>query len=669
MKNKPMKQNPVSELIKTFKGHLIGTLAMIGISILLGTFLSGIIYQYLSYTFGKLRRFILLDSFKYGISKTPLVTLIFVVAIFYCYYKALRVVTDNKIDYENGIIRSENETFGGAHFQTTEEIKENFHVSKKIADTTEEIFGLDEKGNVCSLTYPAGMNHNRVFFGAPGSGKTAAIIKTDIYQCIRRGESIITTDSKGSVYEETVSVAKENKYTIKVLNLKSNEFKNSNGFNVMASLNPDDMNFASDCAIISNIIIKNTQGDKAMDYWATTETVALQMTIMLLASRPEYIESNQNNLYGVFEFLSTKSLQEIKHIFTSLPLTSPTRMAYNNFAKASEQNQGQTLNGLTTRLGILNNPMLKEVLSHNEIDLIAPMKKPCIYYVIIPDNDDTYKFLASLFFTTIFKVQCDYSDSLTKEEKKNQLTVFYELDEYKNIGGIMNLDTKMSTVRSRKINITIILQLKNQLVTVHDEDKAAEILNDCTVKGLLSTNDMETAKYFSDLIGNYTVKTVGEKYSEARTDVFKLHNDVNKNIGEQKRLLVLPEELMNDKMDRDDIIYVISSMAPARLKKCFAEKAGVLIHPMEKRGAELGYKKSCNYRPKWRKDKEESEAVVQPVTKVITAEETKEREEKEAEAAYEESKTIKPIKVVPEPKPVEEMSAADKLNKLLNGEL
>lgn len=682
-------QNPISEIKRTFRGTLIPSLIMLVVAFLIGTFLSGLVYQYIGYTFGKMRRFNLINSFAYGLSKTMLVSIMFTLGIYYCYYKVLRIRGKNRVDYETGIVRSENETFGGAHWQTDDELKENFTVSKKIADTKEEIFGKDPKGNVYSLTYPPGMNHNRVFFGAPGSGKTSAIIKTDIYQCILRGESIITTDSKGAVYEETVSVAKEHGYTVRVFNLKPKEFRNSNAFNVMESIDPDSPDFASDCAVISNIIIKNIIGveaDKGLDYWGTTETVALQMVIMLLSSRPEYIKSGQNNLYSVFEFLSTKTPMEMKQIFTALPMDSPTRMAYNNFAKASEQNQGQTLNGLTTHLGVLNNPMLKEVLSRNEIDLIAPMRKPCIYYVIIPDNDDTYKFLASLFFSTIFKVQCDYSDSLTKEEKKKQLTVFYELDEYKNIGGIINLDTKMSTVRSRKINITVILQLLNQLTIVHGEDRAAEILNDCTVKGLLSTNDMDTAKYFSDLIGTFTAKSESEKYQEARTDVMKMHNDVMHSVQEQERKLVLPEELMNDKMDRDDVIYVISNMAPVRLKKCFAEKGGELIHPMEIRGAELGYKKSNRYKPKWRNDKEQKEvpktALKPEVVEKIEVKDEPRIEESKKEITLTPESEVEPVAPKPkltltevtEPKPATEepkkkQSSADKLNMLLNGEI
>lgn len=597
--------SPWLDLKKTFRGRGKLTAIFLAINLLLSGLIVGNAYEYFQYFMGRRRKIAVLNGIIIGIKECTLATFILMLVLFAFYYRFLRMLNSNKKDYENGVERSENATFGKAHFQDEDERKKNFKRYNSIADTSDEILGIDANGKYCCLKYPAGMNHNRLFCGAPGSGKTSAIIKTDIYQCIRRRQSIITTDSKGSLYAETSAVARANNYIVKVLNLKSDEIINSNAFNVMAPLNPNNTSFTAECQSIAEIIVNMTQAEDPMDYWAKQERQLLALAIMELASNENYIRQGQNNLYGVYQFLSSKTPDEMKEIFTRHPQGTPIRNFYNNFARAEARNQGQILNGLTGRLWMLNNPVFEQVLGHNEIDLILPMKKPCIYYVIIPDNDTTYNFIAALFFSMIFQKQSNYSDTLTRAEKKEQLEVYYELDEYKNWGGIHGLDTKASVVRSRKMHITIILQLLNQLYIVHGEDKGKEILNDCTVKGLLSTADPDTAKYFSELLGTFTAKTQGERYEEAKTDILHMHGTVNKNIGEQGVPLRLPESLMNDEMDRDEVIYVINSMAPASLKKCFAEMNGEPLHFMEAQGMEMGERPSRNYRPHWRKVLEE----------------------------------------------------------------
>ena len=691
------RQNPVKEIKKTFEGHLVGTVVVLILSVIIGFFVSGAVYQYLAFTFGKLRHIYITESIAYGISRVPLVSLLLSGTLFFAYFKMLRLTNKYKVDYENGIERSTNTTFGDAHFMDEKELEENFIISPTIEDTKEEIFGYDQKGNVLSFIYPPGINHNRCFCGAPGSGKSSGIIKTDLYQCLRRGESIIVTDSKGDIYNETAAVFKYAGYLVKVINTK--DFKNSNGFNVMASLDYTNPNFSNEAATIATIIVKNTQDkNDPMNYWADSEIVVLQMIIMLLASQPQYINAGMNNLYDVYLFCQ-KSIQEWDAIFANLPTSHPARILYTNFAKASDQNKGQMVNGLTNRLKIFANTLIKEVLSNNEVDFVEPMRRKCIYYVIIPDNDETFKFIASLFFTFSFKCQSDWHDKLPSDQKKKHLTVFYELDEYKNIGGVLDLEKKMSTLRSRKIIITIILQSIGQLTAIHGEDAAKEILNDSTIKGLLSTGDIETAEYFEKLLGTFTAVTYGERFVESATNVFHLRPERQVTKSETQAHLVNAADLMNDKFARDEIIYVLTSMgkAPVRCKICFAELSGEAIHPLEQKGRELGLKNHEWYRPHWRKVKEESsitplsvkettEATEKP-SAPVTEIEPIEIKEVVAETPTEEKPSTKPIELteVTEPstdksekkdKPkkeegkTEDKTKKDKLKELLlNGDL
>ena len=621
------KVTPANELAQDFKYIGKYALAIFAIAILISAFISGLIYQFFLNMFRGDTIYIL-SSFKFGITKMILLTIVLVFFIMAFAFKIYRSLKRNYVmNYKDNYMKSKRETFGGAHFQTEKELQENFNIFDSIDDTNDNIFGTKDGKLYVHKTKP-GMNKNEAFFGAPGSGKTSAKILTDCMQCLKRGDSMVLTDTKGDVYSQTSAIARQMGYKVRVLNLKVSEFKNSDAFNLFESLKPGDPTIDAKADMIANIIIKNTaSSDKEVeDYWAKNELNLFKAAALYVATDPTKIQLGKNTLPEMINVISKNKPSDLAAIFTSYPKDSPIRQAYDIFANTEERNQGQILNGAAVRLGRLTNQYLQQVLSHNEIDPIAPMKEKCLYYVIISDTDDTYRVVSSLFFSMLFSEQCDYSDKLTAEEKKKQKSVYYLLDEYRATGGIYGLPIKIATVRSRKIGLTLILQDKGQLDTMYDENEAATILNCCTIKGVLSTNDLVTAKYFSDLCGSQTVVTQNDRMQESTSDIIHAHGAIQKTFTENTRALVLPEEFMNGKLARDEILYVISSEPPVKLNKYFAELGGEAIHPLLKKSYELGEKKPHKHKPIWRKKIEDAEKERQEKIEKRKAEEAKREE-------------------------------------------
>lgn len=622
---------PINELSQDIKA--LGKIIFIylAVDIFITTFITGIIYQvFRNMLFGD--TIYLLSSFKYGITKMIILTIILVILFLLIGFKSYRSVKRNYlINYKDNYMKSKRETFGGAHFQEGEELEENFDIYDSVEDTEDNIFGEDKDGKVYVHKSKPGMNKNEIFFGAPGSGKTSSKILSDCMQCLRRGDSMILTDTKGDVYSQTSAIARKMGYKVRVLNLKVSEFKNSDAFNILETLKPDDPTLDAKADMIANIIIKNSsESDREVsDYWAKNEFNLFKCLAMYVATDESMIKNGLNTLPQMFNLLSKLNPDGLSVLFTQFDKGTPIRQCYDIFANCEERNQGQIINGASIRLATCTNTYLQSVLSHNEIDPIEPMKSKCIYYVIISDTDDTYRMYSSLFFSMLFSEQCDYSDKLTKEEKKKQKNVYYLLDEYRATGGIHGLPIKIATVRSRKIGLTMILQDKGQLETMYDESEAATILNCCTIKGLLSTNDLTTAQYFSDLLGTQTVVTQNDRMNESSADIIHAHGIVQKSYSENQRALMLPEELMNGKFSRDEIIYIISSEPPVKLRKCFAELGGEAKHYLLKESYALGEKKPHKHKPKWRKliedaEKKKEETLTQDNTQATTPSSEKE---------------------------------------------
>lgn len=657
---------PMNELLLDFKALGKWIFIFFAVAIFVSTFISGFIYQLFRNIFTGDTIFIF-SSFKYGITKMILLTIVFVILIMAFGYKIYRSVKRNYImNYKDNYMKSKRETFGGAHFQDEKELKENFHIFSSVDETDENIFGTDADNKIYTHITKPGMNMNEAFFGAPGSGKTSAKILSDCMQCLKRGDSMILTDTKGDVYSQTSAIARKMGYKVRVLNLKISEFKNSDAFNLLECLKPNDPTIDAKADMIANIIVKNTSSSEreVNDYWAKNELNLFKAVALYVATDPTLISLGRNTLPEMFNVLSSNNAKDLAAIFTRYPKDTPIRQAYDIFSNCEDRNQGQIINGAAIRLSKISNQYLQQVLSHNEIDPVEPMKKKCIYYVIISDTDDTYRVISSLFFSMLFNEQCDYSDKLTKEEKKAQKSVYYLLDEYRATGGIYGLPVKIATVRSRKIGLTMILQDKGQLDSMYDETEAGTILNCCTVKGLLSTNDLVTATYFSDLMGKQTVVTESERVTESTADTIHAHGEVQKTHTENERHLMKPEELMNGKLSRDEIVYIISAEPPVKLKKYFSELGGEAIHPLLKQSYELGEKKPHKHKPQWRKKIEEAEKEKEDRLKKAQAaveekiqKEDEELDKKEAEKKTEKSKKEDSVKDAPKSDVREELSS------------
>ena len=488
--------------------------------------------------------------------------------------------------------------YGSADYQDENEIEKCFFRGNTPADIPRSLYILGE-GEEDHKLYALrddllSMNGHMVVMGTSGAGKSATLVKPMMYQAITKGKSLIVTDSKGDLYADTGKLAIKYGYDVKVLNLKASELKNSDGCDFLKPLKDDDIK----ADIFADTIIRNTEGLPNLDYWAKNELNGLKAFLLYVSTNKTLIKTGKNNLAEVYNLLTSLSLDEMHERFGLLDPDHPAVQAWNIFKQAEPKIQGQIINGLGIRLSVLGNRWTKHIVSADEIDLTGPMKHKCIYYVVISDMDETFKFIATLFFSLLFSEMCDLYDHTSQKARKegkevNLLPVDFILDEYANTGAIPAMNQKISTVRSRGIGITIILQDKGQLDSMYDENKANGILNNIPLKMLLRTTDFNTAKYFSDLMGIQTVRVENRRYDESASTIFHAKGDYTVSEGYGKRQLENPDELINS-LDADHFILLIAGFHPIKLRKFLHSK-----HPMSKECEPLV---PGEHVPEWRKE-------------------------------------------------------------------
>ena len=83
--------------------------------------------------------------------------------------------------------------------------------------------------------------------------------------------------------------------------------------------------------------------------------------------------------------------------------------------------------------------------------------------------------------------------------------ILFLLDEFPRLGKIEAIATGLTTLRSKKITICLIIQSLAQLDFLYGRDQRRVILDNCGYKAILGASDAETQEYFSRLVGTHNI--------------------------------------------------------------------------------------------------------------------------------------------------------------------
>lgn len=159
--------------------------------------------------------------------------------------------------------------------------------------------------------------------------------------------------------------------------------------------------------------------------------------------------------------------------------------------------------GLGSRLNVFQNKLADSITKYSEIDLEEPGRRKCAYFCIISDQDDTYRFLSSMFFSLLFIRLFDFARK--SENRRLPVRVNVVMDEFCNID-LPNSKKYLSVSRSRNIDIQCVAQSVSQLADRYPRTEWQELVGDCDYQLFLGCNDAMTAEYISDQCGKITVR-------------------------------------------------------------------------------------------------------------------------------------------------------------------
>ena len=459
-----------------------------------------------------------------------------------------------------GFTKSKTGIYGTASWMTDKELKSVLELT-----TPDKATGMilgEQKGQLVCLPENTRLNRHCAIFGASGTMKSRAIIRNALFSAIRRGESVLISDPKSEMYTDTAELFRNHGYEVKVLNLV--DPKHGDSWNCMSDLNGDTMM----AQVLTNVIIGNTSSGKGDHFWDNGESNLLK-ALVLYTDLDKSLTPERKNLAYVYQLLTRNSEKTLTAMFEQLPMDHPARAPFNLFSQSSDTVKSGIILGLGTRLQVLQNEAVKQLVSFSDIDLTAPGKRKCAYYIILSDHETSMAFLSSLFFSFLFIKLTRFADN--SPEGRCPIPVNLILDEFNNIGRIggapdgSDFCRSLSVIRSRDIRVTIAVQSLGQLQNRYPNNLWAEIIGNCDIQLMLGCTDEVTADYISDRSGDMSIQvdsTMTVKKTVAIAQVIPQYRETQ---GQGKRKLLTPDEVL--RLPHDEMLVIIRGQNILKLTK------------------------------------------------------------------------------------------------------
>ena len=345
-------------------------------------------------------------------------------------------------------------------------------------------------------------NKNVLVVGGSGSGKTRYFIKPNILQM---HSSYVVSDPKGSLIGEVGNALYKNGYRIKVFNTIN--FTKSMHYNPFAYIHSE-----KDILKLVTTLIANTKGESkgSDDFWLKAETLLYTALIGYIHYEAPEEEQNFSTLLEMINAMEVREDDEefknpVDMMFDELAAKEPEHFAVRQYAKyklAAGKTAKSILVSCGARLAPFDIKELRDITSHDELELDTIGDEKTALFLIMSDTDSTFNFLISMVYTQMFNLLCEKADDVYGGRLPVHVRCL--IDEAANIGQIPNLEKLVATIRSREISACLVLQAKSQLKAIY-KDNADTIIGNMDSQVFLGGTEQTTLKDLNTILGKETI--------------------------------------------------------------------------------------------------------------------------------------------------------------------
>ena len=452
-----------------------------------------------------------------------------------------------------------NEEYGSAKWANNKAVNKKYtekdYSSNKILSQNVRI-GLDGRRHRRNL--------NTLVIGGSGAGKTRFFGKPNLMQC---NTSFVVLDPKGEQLRDVGNLLEKEGYVIKVVDLIN--MNRSHCYNPFRYIKDD----KDVLKLITNLIRNTTpKGSQTNDpFWEKSETALLEaLCLYLLHEAPE----EEQNFTMVMEMIAAAEVKEddeeyqspLDELFERLEIRNPNSLAlkqYKIYKQAAGKTAKSILISVGVRLSAFNLESIASLTATDELELDLVGERKTAIFAVIPDNDSTFNFLIGMLYTQLFQMLYYQADIV--HGGALPVPVHFLMDEFANVALPDEFDKLLSTMRSRLIFVSIIIQNLAQIKGLY-KDSWESIVGNCDTLYYLGGNEQSTHKFMSEYLGKETLDTNTYGKSSGRS------GNYSTNYQQAGRELLTPDEVRL--LDNNYGLLFIRGERPV-----FDKKYDILKHP------------------------------------------------------------------------------------------
>jgi len=360
-------------------------------------------------------------------------------------------------------------------FSTAEEFFEGLQKQTPYDSPNSSGVPLYNRDNVI---YTDTSDSHTLIFGNTGTKKTRNFCIPTVFTIGQAGESMIITDPKGEIYRNTSGFLDEQGYQIYVLNLR--DIQCSARWNPLSLPYQYYKNGNKDKAVemitdFATQLKAPVHSDKDV-YWEN-QAVDMFVGLVLMVFECEKDESkvNMSSIQSIRMCIEPEGSGHYDDAFWDFLSTFPENslIRYRLGAISSLRKTEKTLTSIISVFDgmmsvFLFNEKIMSLLSKTEIKMESLGEKKTAIYLITPDEKTTFHFLVSVFVKQSYEYLIQQAHHNSNGMLK--LRINFILDEFSNFPKIADMPAMISAARSRNIRFLLVVQSKQQLVSMYQDD-------------------------------------------------------------------------------------------------------------------------------------------------------------------------------------------------------
>lgn len=454
--------------------------------------------------------------------------------------------------------------WGSAHrlnikYRNTKDPKENYILTENVR------FSTDSHAHKHNL--------NIIVIGGSGSGKTRFYVKPNALQLIG---SYLFLDPKGELTRTLGRIMEAKGIHVTVLDLV--HFQGH--YNPMAYLETDEDAIKLAFAIVNNTKPKDAPsgGDK---FWDDSSVLLISALILYLMYEAPASEQNFSTLMYMILNCQVSENEMVENplmmLFGELERRDPQHPAvlqFKSFMLGAKKTLQSILISAAANLYMFNSRKFAEMTSRDEMFLPRMGLEQRALFIVLPDNDTTFNFIATMLYTQLFDQLFRLADSTPEYNGALPVHVRLMMDEFANVALPKNFKNILAVCRSRNISCDIILQNIAQLKSLFKDDWEG-IIGNCDTLLYLGGNEYGTYEYLSKILGKETERTKSQSIGKGS------RGSSSDSLQTAGRELCMPDEIR--RMRDDECLLLMRSEDPV-----IDRKYNLLKHPNVKYTPDAG---------------------------------------------------------------------------------